>query len=107
LLRGELGFSGAVLSDDLLMEGASVAGSVARRAEAALAAGCDLILVCSDPAAMNDVLAGLRWRRTTAFEQRLARLLPRGPASTKAQLKVSETYRRAVDDCSLLGASAV
>jgi beta-N-acetylhexosaminidase len=106
LLRGELGFSGAVLSDDLLMEGASVAGSVARRAEAALAAGCDLILVCSDPAAMNDVLGDLRWRRTAAFEQRLARLLPRGPASTIAQLKKSEIYQRALEDCGLLAATA-
>src|SRR5690606_36848150 len=47
VLREELGFTGAVLSDDLGMAGASCAGSLDERAQAAFAAGCDLVLACT------------------------------------------------------------
>ena len=46
VLRGEMGFEGVVMSDDIGMFGATSAGSVAARIEAHLAAGCDLVLVC-------------------------------------------------------------
>lgn len=47
LLRGRLGFRGVVVADDLEMEALAAWGGLAERAEAALAAGCDLLLVCS------------------------------------------------------------
>lgn len=49
ILAKQLGFRGLVISDDLTMEGASVAGGPPERADAALEAGCDLLLACNRP----------------------------------------------------------
>ncbi len=65
ILRGRLRFRGAIISDDLDMAGAHGAGKPAARAEAAWFAGCDLLLSCSEMAAVDDILdhASLEKRR--------------------------------------------
>ena len=69
ILRGRLQFDGLIFSDDLEMAGAHAAGDIVARAEAAVAAGCDMVLACNDFAAMDDLLS--RWK--PAAQPELAR----------------------------------
>ncbi|WP_194755938.1 beta-N-acetylhexosaminidase [Aliidiomarina indica] len=56
ILREQYAFDGVIISDDLMMAGAVVAGTVTQRAEVAIEAGCDLLLVCNDQTAAQTVL---------------------------------------------------
>jgi len=58
ILRGELGFAGAVISDDISMAAAGTAGSVGERVRAHLDAGCDLVLACF-PEVVEEALAAI------------------------------------------------
>lgn len=72
VLRGQFGFEGAVFCDDLCMAGASGVGDMLARAEAALAAGCDMLPVCNDREAVVNLLD--RWHprhSTSAARKRL------------------------------------
>ncbi|MET3650859.1 beta-N-acetylhexosaminidase [Dyella japonica] len=72
ILRSELGFNGAVISDDISMAAAGAAGGVAERVSAHLDAGCDLVLACF-PDVVDEAIAAVQGRAASAPE-RLAAL---------------------------------
>lgn len=74
ILRRELNFSGTVFSDDLSMAGAASAGDFPERARLAQQAGCDMILVCNNPVAAEQVLETLPITEDPIREQRLRRM---------------------------------
>ncbi len=75
ILRRQLGFKGVIFSDDLGMAGAAIAGNYTDRANAALQAGCDMVLVCNDRKGALEVLGGLEgYDFSPRSEQRLAAL---------------------------------
>ena len=104
ILREKLGFDGIVFSDDLSMEGASTAGGMMSRANAALNAGCDMVLLCNDPRAQDTLLEGLE-RRPVAptLARRLEKL--RGRAISTAALKASANYLAAAENLARIRSS--
>ncbi|MCK9637316.1 MAG: beta-N-acetylhexosaminidase [Methylobacter tundripaludum] len=93
ILRKELNFNGTVFSDDLSMEGAASVGDFPERARLAQLAGCDMILVCNNPAAAEQVLDALPITRDPIREQRL-RAMQGKPQMNREQLMQSEKWQR-------------
>lgn len=112
ILRGRLGFTGAIFSDDLSMAGARVIDgrpvSYTEAALAALDAGCDLVLLCNQSAddgrAIDELLDGLdqarvarRWQPDPASGPRRQALLPMTPPLPWEALMTDARYLRALD----------
>jgi beta-N-acetylhexosaminidase len=72
VLRSELRFTGAIFSDDLSMQGASVGGSAADRVTTALQAGADMVLLCNDRESVGSVISSLEGFYEPVSHARLA-----------------------------------
>lgn len=115
ILRGRLGFQGAIISDDLTMQGAlAVAGDASRALVMALQAGCDVALACNlspvDGGAMLDaMLAELRhaeergaWRPDPLGAVRRTALLATQAPLRWDDLMLDAAYGSALDDVAAL-----
>ncbi len=111
ILRGQLGFDGAIFSDDLSMAGARLIDgkevSYTEAAVAALTAGCDMVLLCNQSVgegrAVDELLDGLsealvkgRWESADASERRRVALLPATRALPWNELMVRPAYIQAL-----------
>ncbi len=108
ILRGQLGFTGAIFSDDLSMQGATVAGTPTEAGIAALNAGCDLVLLCNQSlgggAPLDALIEGLdtalangRWRPDADSEARRLALLPQTAPWPWDDLMHHAPYQRALE----------
>jgi beta-N-acetylhexosaminidase len=80
IIRTRIGFDGLLMSDDLAME--ALTGTLAERAAAAIAAGCDVALHCSGVLAESHEVAGAAGEMNAAASDRLARAMaPTGTVS--------------------------
>lgn len=73
-LRDQLRYDGAVFCDDLSMKATRQFGSMATRAQLALEAGCDMVLICNDRLAAQAAVVALRDYSNPLSLVRLARL---------------------------------
>jgi len=89
-LRSRLGFGGAVFCDDLSMKATRDYGPMAERAQLALDAGCDMILVCNDRDAAHHAVDALNDYSNPLSLVRLARLHGTGHALRETLLASEE-----------------
>lgn len=78
ILREQMHFDGVIFSDDLTMEGASMAGDVCARARSAFTAGCDIVLVCNKPDWVDTLLTHFSWPDNDRLAQRWQMISGRG-----------------------------
>ena len=112
ILRAQLGFCGAVFSDDLSMAGARLIDgqqvSYAQAGVAALNAGCDMVLLCNQSVdggqAVDELLDGMTealmrglWQSSDSSETRRLALLPQMASPDWDALMVQPTYMQALD----------
>jgi beta-N-acetylhexosaminidase len=111
ILRSKLNFHGAIFSDDLSMAGARLIDgkevSYADAAAVALAAGCDMVLLCNQSVdggqAVDELLNGLEatqhkaWQLSAVSDQRRLALLPQAPCCMWDELMTQPHYVHCLD----------
>lgn len=104
ILREQLQFEGCIFSDDLSMRGAGeYLESMLQRAQAALSAGCDMILVCNNPVGADEILNHLKWETPAINLSRLARLHGKNHFGSLIKLRKNGEYAHAVREISTIG----
>jgi beta-N-acetylhexosaminidase len=96
ILREQLGFNGVIFSDDLSMQGAASIGGYIERAEAAQAAGCDMLLLCNNRDGCVEVLDNANISISLVASERLNKLLLKKDKKTKwSRLKENLVWQQA------------
>lgn len=95
-LRRNLGFSGAIFSDDLSMSAADVAGDIAERVRQTLGAGADMALICNAPDAVTQALEALGELGNPASQARLVALRPHSIEWAAGQLRETDEWQSVV-----------
>jgi len=102
ILRKTLRYDGVVISDDLTMEAAAVAGDILARARAALNAGCDMALVCNRPDLADELLTRMQWKSSRQSQSRIDRLMPKSAAPDWKTLHKQLAYLEALKSVQVL-----
>ena len=92
VLRDELQFRGLVFTDDLSMLATAGMGGIVERSTRALAAGCEVLLVCNSRPQVVTLLDGLRFDSDPALHLKLARMRGR-PTFDPATLRASAQWQ--------------
>ncbi|MGD9591218.1 MAG: beta-N-acetylhexosaminidase [Candidatus Berkiella sp.] len=95
VLRQKLNFKGAIISDDLSMEGASGIGNYARRAHIALESGCDFVLICNNRIGAIEALQGIHLNHHEPTQKRRLSMLAQGQSPAWEELKNTEQWQDA------------
>lgn len=95
ILRQDLGFNGVIFSDDLTMEGASMAGGIRERAAQSFAAGCDIVLVCNRPDWVDELLEGFRLPENPQLAERWQYMAGRGTPEDYAAVMQQPEFQAA------------
>lgn len=103
ILRNDLQFDGCIFSDDLSMHGVAHYESIVLRAQTALNAGCDMVLVCNNPEGADEVLKNLHWDIPITSLSRLARMHAKKNFPTMTKLHENGDYVQAVREISIIG----
>lgn len=103
ILRIGLQFDGCIFSDDLSMHGVAHFNSINSRANAALNAGCDMILVCNNPQASDELLASLKWEMPATSLTRVTKMRRKKHFESMTKLKENAAFTHAIKQIGATG----
>ena len=103
ILRGTLEFEGCIFSDDLSMQGTAHMGNIVKRTEAALNAGCDMVLVCNNPQDVDELLQHLQWDMSATSLARIVRMHGKRNVDGMMKLREHNDFVKAVREISGIG----
>lgn len=86
ILRRQLNFNGVIFSDDLSMAAAASVGNYCQRVESALSAGCDMALICNNPAGVTEVLDNYQCNPSNQSNSRLSNMLATSKVATDIRM---------------------